>query len=64
MAFNQCRNIRISETRNEIAFPMTGHRPIFDLRWSIRNGNGIDDLTPPQSSPAAVLWLTKCAPGT
>ena len=33
LPFNQCRNIRIGETRNEVTFRMTGNRSIFDLWW-------------------------------
>jgi hypothetical protein len=64
VAFNQCRNIRIGETRNEVTFPVTGNRPVFDLRWSLSNSDAIDDLTTTGASQATASRLTECALGT
>jgi hypothetical protein len=31
-AFNQCRKVRVTETCNEVTFPVAGKRPVYDLR--------------------------------
>ena len=55
MTFNQGRNVAVLRSRQEIAFPMTRHRPIFNRRRPLTDGNEIRDLPSSIAFPARLF---------
>src|SRR5438309_11175366 len=45
MSFYQCRDVAVLRAAQQIAFPMTRNRSVFNFRRSFADRDGIDDLT-------------------
>ena len=45
MPFDQGCDVSVLAACEQIAFPMAGDGAVFNLRWPLADGDGIDDLT-------------------
>ena len=46
MPFNERGDLAVVGAEDQVAFPVTGHRPVFNRGWTFTDGDGIRDSVP------------------